>query len=122
MISLAEMESMLNKIVDEFPPELFKELNGGVILLPDAKIHPDVKDNNLYILGEYHAERSLGRYIAIYYGSFIRVYGYLDENGIKENLIRILKHEITHHIESLAGEKDLERKDLKHLEDYLQNN
>ena len=28
MISLVEMEDMLNEIVDEFPQELFRELNG----------------------------------------------------------------------------------------------
>jgi len=30
--------------------------------------------------------------------------------------------EFTHHVESLAGEKDLEKKDAEYLADYLRNN
>jgi len=58
-------------------------------------------------------------YIAIYYGSFERVYGHLSRESLKEQLAHTLKHEFTHHLESLAGERGLEIKDAKFLEDYL---
>ena len=40
---------------------------------------------------------------------------------MKEQLIRVLKHEFTHHIESLAGERELEIKDAKYIQNYLNN-
>ncbi len=117
MVTIAEMEKMLDDIASEFPKELFKELNGGIILLPEAKLNPAGK--NLYILGMYHRGGNLGRYISIYYGSFEKVYGHLSKERLSEHLTRTLKHEFTHHLESLAGEKGLEIKDAKFLADYL---
>ena len=119
MLSLVEMESMLNEIVDEFPQELFKELNGGIILLPEAKLHSITRKDDLYILGEYHKDGNMGRYIAIYYESFLRVYGYLGKKDLREKLVHTLKHEFIHHLESLTGERGLEIKDAQYLENYL---
>jgi len=113
------MESMLNEIVDEFPQELFKELNGGIILLPEAKLHSITRKDDLYILGEYHKDGNMGRYIAIYYESFLRVYGYLGKKDLREKLVHTLKHEFIHHLESLTGERGLEIKDAQYLENYL---
>lgn len=119
MISLVEMEDMLNEIVDEFPQELFRELNGGVILIPKAKLHPISRKNDLYILGEYRKDGNMGRYIAIYYESFLRVYGHLGRKDLREKLVHTLKHEFIHHLESLAGERGLEIKDEQYLVNYL---
>jgi predicted Zn-dependent protease with MMP-like domain len=120
MITIEETEEMLDEIATGFPPEIFKELNGGIILLPEAKRNEI--GNNLYIMGEYHSGGSMGRYISIYYGSFARVHGGLDKEQFREQLVHTLKHEFTHHVESLAGEKDLEKKDAEYLADYLRNN
>lgn len=119
MIPLEEMEAMLNEIAVEFPQEIYKELNGGIILLPEAKLNPKAKKNELYILGEYHSGGNMGRYIIIYYGSFLHVYGHLSKEVLKKELIHTLKHEFTHHLESLAGERNLEIKDAQYMEDYL---
>ena len=119
MISIEEMESMLDEIASEIPKELYRELNGGIILLPEAKLNPVSKRNDLYIMGEYHSGGSMGRYIAIYYGSFYHVYGHLGREALKGHLLHTLKHEFTHHVESLAGERGLEIKDAKYLTDYL---
>ena len=119
MISLEEMEAMLNEIAADFPQEIYKELNGGIVLLPEAKLNTVSKMNDLYILGEYHKGGSMGRYISIYYGSFLRVYGHLGKEAMKEQLTHTLKHEFTHHVESLAGERGLEIKDAQYLADYL---
>jgi hypothetical protein len=61
----------------------------------------------------------MGRYITIYYGSFSHVYGHLEKKALKEQLRETLKHEFTHHIESLAGERGLEIKDARYIADYL---
>ncbi|PLX32389.1 MAG: hypothetical protein C0604_05300, partial [Clostridiales bacterium] len=115
MVSLQEMEIMLKDIAAEFPDRLFEELNGGILLLPDTKMNPAGIDNDLFILGEYHRGGNMGRYISIYYGSFMKVYGRLGREALLEKLVHTLKHEFTHHLESLAGERDLEIEDARYL-------
>lgn len=122
MISIEEMETILDEIATELPQEFYNELNGGIILLPEAKLNPVGRQNDLYIMGEYHSGGGLGRYIAIYYGSFERVYGHLSRDGLKNQLSHTLKHEFTHHLESLAGEDDLEEEDERFLQNYLRRN
>jgi len=112
---------MLNEIVATFPKALFNKLNGGIILLPEVKRNPKGKRNDLYILGQYHFGGGMGRYISIYYGSFNRVYGYLDKEGLRDRLIDTLKHEFIHHLESLAGERDLEIEDQENMARYLRD-
>lgn len=120
MISIEEMEQMLDEIAEGFPPELYKSLNGGIMLLPEAKRHPNDQANDLFILGEYYRGGNLGRYIAIYYGSFMRVYGNLSKEELKEKLNSTLKHEFVHHLESMAGEKDLEIEDARSIAAYME--
>ncbi len=119
MITIDEMETMLDEIAQELPQELFRELNGGVVLLPNVKLNAHSLNNDLYIMGEYHRSASLGRYIAIYYGSFARVHGHLPKEQIKAHLKKTLQHEFTHHLESLAGTRDLEIEDERQMEEYL---
>ena len=119
MISIEEMEEMLDEIAAGIPQEIYRELNGGIILLPDAKLNTKSRKNDLYILGEYHKGGNMGRYISIYYGSFLHVYGHFGKEALKEQLKNTLKHEFTHHIESLAGERGLEIKDAQYMADYL---
>lgn len=119
MISIDEVEAMLERAAAKIPQELYKDLNGGIILLPDTKIHQQAVANDLYILGEYHRSRAMGRYIAIYYGSFKRASGHLSKQQLKKKLENTLKHEFTHHIESLAGDRDLEIEDEKNINRYL---
>lgn len=120
MISIEEMEAMLDEVAAGIPKEFYRELNGGILLLPEAKLNPISKRNDLYIMGEYHSGGSMGRYIAIYYGSFYHVYGHLDRDALRGRLMQTLRHEFTHHMESLAGERGLEIKDARYLSDYLQ--
>ena len=119
MIPIEEMETILDEIATELPQEFYDELNGGIILLPEARLDPADRHNDLYILGEYHSGGGLGRYISIYYGSFEKVFGHLSREGLKKELAQTLKHEFTHHLESLAGEDDLEEEDELFLQDYL---
>ena len=136
MITYYELGEMLEEIVNELLEEIKNELpeylrrdplrdpievlNGGVILLPDTKIHPQSDSlNKLYIMGEYHYQpRGLGRYIAVYYGSFIRVYAHISPERQKEELRRIVRHEFEHHYESLAGDRSLEKKDAQDIMKY----
>lgn len=119
MLTFEECGEMLDDIVDEMPRELFRDLNGGVILLPQSKLHPCSLDNDLYILGEYRRD-NLGKYIAVFYGSVLKIYGRLPKEEIKKQLTRIMHHEVRHHNEYLAGCDDLVLYDKKRIEDYLQ--
>jgi predicted Zn-dependent protease with MMP-like domain len=117
MYTIDEVSEILDDIVDEIPEDLFKDLNGGIILLEECKPHPD-NIGPMYILGEYHYSRGMGRYICIYYGSFMRLFSYYSKDKLRERLRETLLHEFTHHLESLAGEKGLEIQDAIKLEKY----
>ena len=116
--TIDELHEILDEIAEELPEELFCGLNQGIILLPEYKLHPESRaQDKLYIMGEY--VRSIaGRHIVIYYGSFERVYNGYPIEIIEEILRETLYHEFTHHLESLAGEKDLEIEDAENLEKY----
>lgn len=122
MVSIDEANIMLDEIAEELPTEFYKKLNGGILLVPDEKLHPKNRNSDLYILGEYHSNTNMGRYIIIYYGSFIRVHGDLEPKSFKEKLRKILLHEFTHHLESLAGERNLEVKDAQNIANYINKN
>ena len=117
MYEINEISEMLATIVDEIPSDFFNDLNGGVILLDECKPHPE-SHGDLFIMGEYHHTRTLGRYICIYYGSFMRIYGHLSPDDMYAKLRHTLLHEFTHHLESLAGERGLEIEDHIHMESY----
>ena len=72
----------------------------------------------MYTLGEYRRDQ-LGRYIVIYYGSVCEVHGRASRERMKKHLKSLLSHELTHHLESMAGERDLEIQDEMDLDDYL---
>ncbi len=119
MVTIDEAEAMLDEVAQALPDEIFERLNGGIILRPEEKLSPHATSNNLYILGEYCSSKMLGRYILIYYGSFARIHGRLSPDDFREQLKKTLYHELTHHLESLAGEKDLEIKDAEKLREFL---
>jgi len=123
VITFDEVGAMLDEVAEEIPQDFYRELNGGIILLPETKRQRDGdRVSSLFILGEYHNDRKgmggLGRYIAIYYGSFMKLYSHLPPERLKDRLRSTLIHEFTHHIESLAGEKGLAVKDEIRLEEY----
>jgi hypothetical protein len=91
-------------VTNEIPPTLLKSLNGGIRLSKALQQDDDEKD--YYILGEY-IEDELGFYINIYYGSFMHFYGDKSNKIIKKEILSTIKHELTHHIESLAGNETL---------------
>lgn len=119
MINIDEAQVILDALAEELPEEFFHELNGGILLLPQEKLSPYAKDKDLYILGEYQSGGSMGRLINIYYGSFQRMYGYMDREALTAELRHVLRHEFTHHMESLAGEMGLALEDEKDLRRYL---
>ena len=110
MLTFEEVGEILDVIADELPRELFRDLNGGILLLPEACQDSGDSAHDLYTMGEYVYDE-MGRYIVIYYGSFAALYKDSPPEKLRKELKETLIHEFTHHIESLAGECGLEVKD-----------
>lgn len=116
VLSFDEVGEILDEIAEKLPEGMFRSLNGGVLLLEDEVPDPD-NGPDLYILGEYCVDE-MGRYINIYYGSFAALFFDEPREVWEEELDTTLRHELTHHVESLAGERSLELKDEAFLETY----
>ena len=121
MISFEEFEDLIDEIIQTFPEEFFRDLNGGVFARENVELHPEGRSNDLVIMGQYCVNQHLGRYIVIYYGSFTRVYGHLSAESFTEELRKVLLHEFRHHLESLAGLRDLEVEDAIQIARYKEN-
>ena len=121
ILTFDQVGEVLDAMAEEFPPEFYEDLNGGISLLPEALTDPEYPEEELFIMGEYCNDQ-MGRYINLYYGSFLALAK--QENWTKEDweeeLYETLAHEFTHHIEGLAGERGLEIKDALDLEQYRQ--
>lgn len=119
ILTFDEADQYLNEIAQDIPDDIFQHLNGGIVLLPDILISPQSLGGDLYTLGTYFNDPwGLGRYIAIYYGSFVQVCRGQSVAEQKKSLKDVLYHELTHHLESLAGVRDLEVKDEAFIRDY----
>ena len=119
ILTFDQVGDLLDELAEEFPPEFYEDLNGGISLLPEAMPDPDYPEENLFIMGEYCNDQ-MGRYINLYYGSFLALAQ--QERWTREDwedeLYDTLAHEFTHHIEGLAGERGLEIRDELEMEQY----
>ena len=94
---------LLDEECEKLPQEIFQGLNGGVNLQPDWRRDAD----GLYTMGLYHND-AMGRWIEIFYGSMRAVQPDCDEDALRTMLADTLKHELTHHLENMAGDRSLE--------------
>lgn len=114
MISYDEAARVLDEAVDALPEEIFRDLNGGVNLIRRAQ----TDEHGLLVMGTYNVNQ-MGRYVEIYYGSFRRKYPDAAPEKCERELVRTLKHELTHHVESLAMDRSLEKWDEQHVSELL---
>ena len=119
ILTFDQAGELLDEMAEEFPPEFYQDLNGGVCLLPEAKADPEIPPGEMYILGEY-CDDCLGQYINLYYGPFAALAERedWDEQTWEDELYTTLAHEFTHHIEGRAGERGLEIKDEQFMEEF----
>ena len=116
VLPIDRVEELLDEMAEQFPQELFDELNGGVNLMEQAVPDPEFPEGEMYILGEF-CDDLLGRYINLYYGSFAalaRQEGGTEEVW-REELLITLSHELTHHMESRGGLHALDDRDAEEL-------
>ncbi|UMZ73614.1 metallopeptidase family protein [Natranaerofaba carboxydovora] len=114
-MNFSEFKSCVNQIINnKIPPELMKNLNMGIIIMQETKAEDDY-----YIMGEYIND-DLGKYVVLYYGSFNEILENKTDKKWQEEILSTIKHELTHHVEALAGEEKLakfeELEELKELE------
>jgi len=114
LLTIDEVYDLLDELAEELPEELFDSLNGGILLLEDEVPDPEAGED-VYIMGDYCWDE-MGRYINLYYGSFAAVLAEEPREVWEEELRITLRHELTHHVEGLAGERSLEYKDSAQLE------
>jgi len=111
MLSFEDAGRVLDEAMEELPEGIFDDLNGGVNLLPEEKPGEDGR----YILGLYHHD-AMGRYVEIFYGSFLKAFPGATDRQFAEELRKTLHHELTHHVENKAGDRTLERWDEEQAE------
>ena len=116
ILTIDDVNDLLDEMAERFPAVLFDGLNGGVNLLEEALPDPEFPEGEMYILGEY-CEDCLGRYIDLYYGSFAALAKKEDWDGEtwREELETTLSHELTHHMESRGGLHALDDRDAEEL-------
>lgn len=110
LLSLDEFTELAEQLVDEVPPRLCRDLNGGFSILAEEK-----RDEEFFIMGEYIEDGMLGSFVVFYYGSFAAVLGDEPLEAWAEELRETVWHELQHHLESLAGVDDLTREEMEEL-------
>ena len=119
-----EFRTTAEEIVAEIPDEFLRGLQ-GVHILEDERLEENYVD--VWRMGEYldpgpeeflGSGEGLGRHIALYYGSFIRVADGDPEFDWEEELWETITHELRHHVESLAGDVTLIEEDLMSAQEF----
>ena len=119
ILTIDEVNDLLDDMADAIPECLFDGLNGGVNLLEEAEPDPEFPPGEMYILGEYRDDL-LGDYINLYYGSFAAIAEReeWDDETWEQELRVTLAHELTHHMELRSGLHALDDRDEEELEAF----
>lgn len=121
MITLAEYRSIVFELMDELPDAFFEKLSGGVIVSEASPVPDYARGDDLFTMGLYQVYSGV-RQITMYKGSFDRVWPHADAEQARSILRGVLRHEMRHHLESLAGIHDassLEAADARNKLAYL---
>ena len=123
-MTFPDFRDLISNLLDELPPQALEGLQ-GVHVFEHAK--PDPIEPGLVRMGEYldpgmdsffATHTTLGRHVAMYYGSFVAVAGGNPNFDWETETWETLTHEIQHHVESRAGERSLIEWDIEQLEAY----
>ncbi len=114
-LSLEKFTQLADQLVDEIPPRLCRNLNGGFSVSPQK-----VQDGEFYTMGEYIEGGFMGCLVVIYYGSFAALLADEPYEVWEAELRDTIWHELRHHLESAAGIDDLTREEMEELRRYLQ--
>jgi len=113
-----------HELYAEIPAE-YRAGVAGLRVLPDAHHHPDFPD--VFTMGEcvteafpssFDGPETIQSFIIVYHGSFAQLAKGDPEFDWEGQLWETLVHELQHHLESLAGQDDLEEIDYAMDEDF----
>jgi len=65
MISFERFEELTYELSEQLPEEFFRHLDGGVMAREMVKVHPEAVRRDLLIMGEYHRDQHLGRFVVL---------------------------------------------------------
>ncbi|MBP6333053.1 MAG: metallopeptidase family protein [Aminivibrio sp.] len=103
----------VDAVLGSLPPELLRQLNGGILVRPETK-----EDGETLILGEYIEDPDLSSLVLLYYGSFAEALEGASPEEWEEEIEETVIHELRHHVESLAGVDYLAREEeMEYLQD-----
>lgn len=123
-MSYEEFRECLAEMVDEIPEEFLRGLQGVHALEQER---PEEEYEDVWRLGEYvdpgaeeflGAGEGLGRHVALYYGSFVRVAEGDPDFDWEGEIWETLTHELRHHVESLAGDASLVGEDIRNAAEF----
>ena len=103
MRTLEDVAAIAEEETAALPSYVYDELNGGVVVDPNACLHPARLEDDLYILGTYSSSPVMGKQIVLYYGSFTASLGNAGEAVYREQIRETIRHEFRHHLETRAG-------------------
>ena len=121
MVDIDRFAAILEEQAALLPAAVTERLNLGICVAEGSKRdRRALPSARLCILGEYHRHPVMGRGIVLYYGSFQQVFPQLmeDEEALRKEIDRVLRHELTHHLESQAGSRELEIEDARRLAEW----
>jgi len=108
-MNLEQFTDYVDEVLDnEIPDILLEGLNLGVIISPELEKN---KEESRFIIMGVYVQNRLGKQIILYYGSFLYFFKDKSEEVWKRKILSTIKHELTHHIEALAGQEDLANKE-----------
>ena len=106
-------------------PEEYREGIAGLRALPEVHSHPSLP--NVFTMGEcvteaypssFDGPETVQSVINLYHGSFVRLAELDPDFPWMDQIWETIVHELQHHLESLAGEDDLEGVDYAMDEDF----
>lgn len=119
-----EFKTLIEAMVDDIPADFTRGLQ-GVHVLREARGEEEYED--VWRLGEYldpgpeaflGGHEGLGRHVALYYGSFVKLSEADPDFDWEEEAWETLTHELRHHVESLAGDVTLIEDDELNKADF----
>lgn len=97
-MKIERFREVASGIIESLPADLFRQLNGGVLILKEKNEEADS-----LVMGEYVEDLVMGKTILLYYGSFVEDLEERSEEEWIEEIEDTILHELRHHVESLAG-------------------
>lgn len=120
-MDIEKFTKIANEEACKMPQEFYNGLTGGIIVDEKEYVSENAIDNDLFVLGRYSTGLT-GKWITLYYGSFMKIFSYLNEDQMREQINHTIRHEFRHHLENLAGihgKDSLEEEDRKSYYDYI---